>query len=444
VTVTAERFTLAIGPRTLLPCVDFTAEPGRITVVSSASGGGKTTLFRALLGAVPAGAATAGRLDVDGTDPLAHPGDLRAWRRAAIAYANQDPGPSLSPVHTVARLLRDAAPAADPAALLDRLGLDARLLRRRVGELSGGQVRRVALARAAARPVPVLLLDEPTAGLDSEARTRVADLLSALRDDGRLLLIASHDPAIAANADQTVHIGEPAAPRRARPTPAPAEAPVLTVRNLTAAHAGGAPPVVSGVDLELHRGQITGLTGESGSGKTTIARALAGLHPLATGALTLDGADVPLTGRRSREQRRRLQYIAQDPRSALNPMRTVGQALIRAVRLHQGLTSSAARAAAAGLLADVGLSESVLGARPAALSGGQRQRVAIARALAANPDVLIADEITAALDHSSADRVMDTLTGLADEKDLSILLISHDIDLLDAVCTEVCNLTSTG
>jgi peptide/nickel transport system ATP-binding protein len=153
---------------------------------------------------------------------------------------------------------------------------------------------------------------------------------------------------------------------------------------------------------------------------------------------------VPLIGRRSREQRRRLQDIAQDPRSALNPMRTVGQALIRAVRLHQGLTPSGARTAAARLLADVGLSESVLGARPATLSGGQRQRIAIARALAANPDVLIADEITAALDHSSADRVIDTLTGLADAKDLSILLISHDLDLLDAVCAEVCNLTLTG
>ncbi|MDN3241452.1 ABC transporter ATP-binding protein [Glycomyces tritici] len=440
-TVTAEAFSVRLGTRTLLPAVDFTAEAGRLTVVAAASGGGKTTLLRALLGAVPQGANVSGKINVAGADPLHLGGGLRAWRRESIAYASQDPGASLSPIMSVRRLIGEADPAADAAALLDRLGLDARLLNRRIGELSGGQARRVALACAAARATPVLLLDEPTAGLDADARARVTDLLAELRDAGRTLLVATHDPATAETADQTVRLGTPPRTRPQRTAGEHTGRPVLALRNLSAAHrTRSATPVVTGFDLDLYRGEITALIGESGSGKTTIARTLAGVHPHATGRLHLDGAPVPLTGKRRREHCTQIQYVAQDPRSALNPARTVEQTLTRAVRLHRGTDRAGARELAVALLADVDLPATVLTARPATLSGGQRQRVAIARALAAEPDVLVADEITSALDHASADRVLDTLTALAANRGLSILLISHDLALVAQSANRVVDL----
>jgi peptide/nickel transport system ATP-binding protein len=441
VTVTAEAFSVRLGDRTLLPAVDLSAEAGQLTVIAAASGGGKTTFLRALLGAVPQGATVSGSLSVAGADPLRLDGGLRAWRRTSIAYAGQDPGAALSPIMSVRRLIREADPAADPAALLDRLGLDERLQHRRVGELSGGQARRIALACAAARATPVLLLDEPTAGLDADARTRVTDLLAELREAGRTLLVATHDPATARAADQTVNLGTPPVTRPQRTVGEHTDQPVLALRNLTATHRPRrAAPVISGFDLGLYRGEITALVGESGSGKTTIARTLAGVHPHATGSLQLGGMDVPLTGKRRREHRTQIQYVAQDPRSALNPARTVEQTLTRAVRLHRGIDAARARKIAAALLADVDLPETVLSARPAALSGGQRQRVAIARALAAEPDVLIADEITSALDHASADRVLDTLATLAADRGLSILLISHDLSLVAQCANRVIDL----
>jgi peptide/nickel transport system ATP-binding protein len=443
VTVTAAAFTVRIDGRTLLPATGFTAEAGQLTVIAAASGGGKTTLFRALLGAIPAGAETSGALTVAGVDPMRRGAGLRAWRRETVAYASQDPGASLSPVMTVRRLIREAAPSADPAALLERLGLHTGLLTRRVGELSGGQARRVAIACAAARSTPVLLLDEPTAGLDAEARARVLGLLADLREAGRTLLVATHDQGAAETADQTVHLGAPPATRRRRTVGARTEEPVLKLRGLAATHRPRrAAPVIVGFDLDLYRGEITALVGASGSGKTTVARALAGVHAFATGSLRLAGVDVPLVGKRRREHRTRIQYVAQDPRSALNPARTVEQTLTRAVRLHRGVDAARARQIAAELLADVDLPEAVLAAKPATLSGGQRQRVAIARALAAEPDVLIADEITSALDHASADRVLDTLTRLARERGVSVLLISHDLALVEQCAHRVIDLDS--
>ncbi|GAA2149139.1 ABC transporter ATP-binding protein [Glycomyces algeriensis] len=440
-TVTAEAFSVRLGDRTLLPAVDLTAAAGQLTVIAATSGGGKTTLLRALLGAVPQGATVSGTLSVVGSDPLRLDGGLRTWRRTSIAYASQDPGAALSPIMSVRRLVRGADPAADPVELLERLGLNAALLNRRIGELSGGQARRVALACAAARATPVLLLDEPTAGLDAEARARVTDLLAELRDAGRTLLVATHDPATAQVADQTVQLGTPLTTRPQRTAGEHTDQPVLALRDLSAAHRSrGATPVISGFDLDLYRGEITALVGESGSGKTTIARTLAGVHPYATGSLQLDGAAVPLTGKRRRGHCTQIQYVAQDPRSALNPARTVEQTLTRAVRLHRGTGAAEARKIAAALLSDVDLPESVLTARPATLSGGQRQRIAIARALAAEPGVLIADEITSALDHASADRVLDTLTALAADRGLSILLISHDLSLVAQCANRVIDL----
>jgi ABC-type glutathione transport system ATPase component len=182
---------------------------------------------------------------------------------------------------------------------------------------------------------------------------------------------------------------------------------------------------VDGVDLTVPPGQVVGLVGESGSGKSTLARAAVGLTPLAGGRILLDGKPVPRRGRRP------LQMVFQDPHSSLDPRMTAGESITEAIpRAGAGtaLTGKQARRdEAARLLEIVGLPAGTVDAYPARLSGGQRQRVALARALAGRPDVIIADEITSALDVSTQGAVLNVVRDLQRELNLSMLFISHNL-----------------
>ncbi|MFE9662657.1 ATP-binding cassette domain-containing protein [Streptomyces sp. NPDC005955] len=423
--------------------------PGRVTALTGASGSGKTTLLRAIAGALPHGARrTAGRVEIDGRDVLdLGPDALRALRRHRLAYVGQDPATGLNPRMRVRGLLAETARDRDTAALVAlleevRLPGDRAFLSRRPGELSGGQQRRVALARALARHPSVLLLDEPTAGLDPALRDEIADMLRHLARSHRLAVALScHDGDLVARlADEVVNLS-PAVSRRlgspARPVDriAPAaDAPVLSVTGLHAAfrRRGADVPVLHDVGFSLAPGTVAGIAGASGSGKTTLVRAIAGLHRPTAGTVALSGALLaPTVSGRSREQRRRLQFVPQDPLGTLNPARPLGSAIGRPLRLHR---RTAGRAATADrvreLLADVGLPAAFTDRYPSELSGGQRQRASIARALAADPDVLLCDEVTSALDASTAEAIMDLLEGLRGERGLSIVHISHDLRLL--------------
>ncbi|MFD5226071.1 ABC transporter ATP-binding protein [Microbacterium sp. NPDC058342] len=194
-------------------------------------------------------------------------------------------------------------------------------------------------------------------------------------------------------------------------------------------HGSNAMVAVDGVSLTVPRGEVVGLVGESGSGKSTVARAIVGLAPVASGSILLDGAPVPRRGRRP------VQMVFQDPQSSLDPRMSIARSI--AESFGPEIPRAGRAAEVARLLELVHLDPARAAARPGELSGGQRQRVAIARALAARPDVIVADEITSALDVSVQGAVLNLVRELQRELGLSMLFISHNLAVVRYVASTV-------
>ncbi|MCA1219436.1 ABC transporter ATP-binding protein [Streptomyces sp. 8L] len=463
ITATDLEVRLPEGP-ILLPATSARIHAGQVTALTGASGSGKTTLLRAFLGHLPPGALVTGSVDVLGKTPhLLSVDELRALRRSAVAYVGQDPGSALNPRMTVRRLVAELATDRTEERMLDvlaqcRLPVNTGIADRRPTTLSGGQQRRVALARALARRPRVLLVDEPTAGLDAEVRDEIVQLLRHLATDHHLaVVVATHDPHLVRNfAEHTVQLATktPSAPRTQTVGHRPATAGRRTdgsgdgvaARRIDAFFRDGSlrRQVLSDVDFTAAPGSSSAVVGPSGSGKTTLLRVLAGLHPAHTGVLSLDGRPLATrVQRRMREQQRRIQLVPQNPQAALNPRHTVGQQLGRPLRLYADLPRSVRPDRVSELLTQVDLHPDCAHRYPGELSGGQRQRVSIARALAADPDMLLCDEVTSALDAETAVEIMDLLARLRVEHRMTLVVVSHEHHLV-ARYTDTVHLLDTG
>jgi peptide/nickel transport system ATP-binding protein len=214
--------------------------------------------------------------------------------------------------------------------------------------------------------------------------------------------------------------------------PAGAAAPVLSVRRLSASY--GSTPVLSGVSLEVPPRACVAVVGESGSGKTTLARCVAGLHSNWTGEISFQDTPLAHSARqRDTDVLRRVQYIFQNPYTSLNPRKTVGQIIDQQLQQLTGLSRRDRARRAADVLGDVSLAADVLSSYPDQLSGGERQRVAIARALAVEPELLICDEVTSALDVSVQAVIVELLREIQAQRHLALVFITHNLALVRSI-----------
>ena len=465
----------------LIDGVNFEVWPGQVTALVGASGSGKTTSALALLGEHGDGVSLSGRVEVDGDVVVNSNGPTvaaAAVRGRVVAYMPQHPGSALNParrigtsLHELAKLhagaTRAAGEAGNASGLRGAGGVvgtivaealrgaqlpdDRPTLRRFPHQFSGGQRQRVALAQALVCRPRVLVLDEPSTGLDSITRLQLVSELEELAEQGLGILLLSHDlelvralaqHVVVLAAGRAIESGGPenlpTAPRPAgaKGTPAPAE-PLLQAMNLSASlRPRGRDPILQEVDLAVVPGGCLGIVGRSGSGKTTLARCLAGLHERYTGRVTLAGQDLPVLRKRTPEQNRRVQYVWQEVRGSFDERRPVDEQVARTAQRLRGLDRQTALAEAVSTLARLGVSAMIASRPPSRLSGGELQRAALARALLARPDVLVCDEITTALDEHGTGLVIDLLTELT-AQGTALVWISHDLGLVAAVSDHV-------
>lgn len=210
-------------------------------------------------------------------------------------------------------------------------------------------------------------------------------------------------------------------------------APLLEVAGATVTYPGrhGGPRVraVDGVDLTLARGEVLALVGESGCGKTTLARAVLGLQPLSGGSISFDGSPLPSSRAALRAYRRQAQLVFQDPTGSVNPRQSIYEIVAEGLRIHRERIDEEARVSAALMQCGLRPPEQFLHRFPHELSGGQRQRVVIAGAMVLHPSLLVADEPVSSLDASVRGEILQLLLGLSRESGMTILVVTHDLGL---------------
>ena len=398
-------------------------------------------------------------------------------RGARIAYVAQSAAAAFNPAHRLIdqfteapvhhRIKSRAAAEADAKDLYERLRLPEpeTIGYRYPHQVSGGQLQRAMVAMAMACRPDLIVFDEPTTALDVTTQIEVlAAVKDVIRQFDTAAIYISHDLAVVAQmadrimvlrhgnlveegtADRIVN--SPAqdytqkllAVRTYRkPTAEPArEEPLLRVDGVAARYRRSA-RVLESIDLDIGRQRTVAIVGESGSGKSTLARVVTGLLPPEEGRLLFDGeALAPALARRPRAQLRRLQMIHQMPDTALNPRQRVREVVGRPLTFYSGLHGRKREDRVRELLDMVELEPGdFIDRYPAELSGGQKQRVCIARALAAQPDLIICDEVTSALDQLVAERVLQLLQRLQDDLRVSYMFITHDFATVRAISDEI-------
>jgi ABC-type glutathione transport system ATPase component len=406
-------------------------QAGQVVALHGASGVGKSTALAGLFGLLE------GRdVAVDGTvrwrgdewRELVGPSQRRALRQE-IAFLTQDAAAALDPLAPIGLQIAQATgcSAAQIAAMLDELGVahSSELCRRLPHQVSGGEAQRALLAIAFLRAPALVVADEPSASLDAQAQAALRSQLQALVQRGCGLLLATHDHRLVHDLSASVLVasGDAFVPGVVDPAPWPEHGrepdvgtvPLLAAEGLRVSFAGRV--VLDGVDLAVHRGEVVALVGVSGTGKTTLARVLAGHRRPDAGVVRRPG------------RARAVQLVPQDAFASLTPRRSLASLLEETAVGHD-----------AELLAARLQLGPALARQAWQLSGGERRRAALLRALTVRPDVLVLDEPTASLDRQTAVAVMRSVLDLQRDRGMGIVLITHDLELARAVAHRVCRI----
>ncbi|WP_017347242.1 dipeptide ABC transporter ATP-binding protein [Pantoea sp. A4] len=473
----------------LVHSVSFRLSPGKVIALVGESGSGKSVTARSLVGLSARGCDVSARQLTFAGEPLTSYSEKqwRALRGKQIGFVLQDALVSLDPLRTIGDEISEALQAHGwgnrqqrqqrVLELLEKVGIPHPELRarQRAGELSGGLRQRALIASALALDPPILIADEPTTALDTTVQAQIIALLQTIRQQGRGLLIISHDLNLVSQlADEVIvlHHGVvveqgavnqvlrhpqheytrqllAAAPgarqlQHQRDFP-PDQLPVMVARHLHKSYTRARHRIIAvdDVNFVLHRGETLGIIGESGSGKTTTARIVMGLVEPDSGEIDFAGlpwvnpqATKPVRESQRRARRRALSIIYQDPLGSFDPRWTVAQVLSDALDAID-LPRAQHPERIAALLEQVRLPVSLAQRRPQQLSGGQRQRIAIARALATEPEVILCDEPVSALDASVQAQILDLLSSLQQTLGVAYLFISHDLAVIRHLCDRV-------
>jgi peptide/nickel transport system ATP-binding protein len=473
------------GESDIVRGVSFAVARGEVLALIGESGSGKTTIALSLLGYARRGCRiVGGEVRVGGADVRAmSPAALAALRGGRVAYVAQSAAAAFNPSH---RLMDQVTEGVRMRGLMPRAKAEAkargifralalpdpdRIGARYPHQVSGGQLQRLMAAMALMTDPELVVFDEPTTALDVTTQVEVLRAFrEAIRERNTTAIYVSHDLAVVAQiADRIVVLRDgtvreegltaqilaapvdaytqslvaAAAPKPQAVVQRQDAAPLLEVQALVAGYGAvtnGRPaaPVLHDVDLTIRAGSALGVIGESGSGKSTLARVIAGLLPAASGTMRLDGESLaPALASRGREELRRIQIVFQAADTALNPAHSVERILARPLAFYHRLSRGEQRSRVRRLLDLVRLPASLLDRLPAELSGGQKTRVNLARALAAEPALLLCDEVTASLDTVVGAAILELLAELRRELSLALMFISHDLKTVQAVCDEV-------